>query len=153
MKKVRRPFEKFFNNFFRKPFIRKLNDKSENEKLVKNKNTTTENEALKQNVTLRNNQRMLGKNFVTKSYIYSDPNEKSSKLKTLFDYVLIVGLNNSKYHSSDQLDSNDFINKTNASIFWRFPDDTFNINPAIPDFCFPDALSFSEYYKKKYCFS
>lgn len=95
---------------------------------------------------------MLGKNLVTKSYIYSDPNESIHKINTLFDYVLIVGLKNRKYHSTDQLDSSDFINKTNPDIIWRFPDDSFDINPSIPEFCFPDALSLSEYFKKKYSF-
>ncbi|RNA39384.1 suppression of tumorigenicity 5 -like [Brachionus plicatilis] len=146
--KVRRPLEKFFNNIFKKTFNRRINDKNDDEKLARGK--IKEKQPVEQGVTLRNNNHtMLSKNFVTKSYIYSGQNEMSSKLKTLFDYVLIVGLNNRKCHSSDQLDSSDFINKTNPSIFWRFPDHLTDINPAIPEFCFPDPLSFSEYYKKK----
>ncbi|CAF0993496.1 unnamed protein product [Brachionus calyciflorus] len=142
--KIRKPFEKLFNNFFKKtshhktesndmekPFRPKINRKQVNETVI---------------MRTMNNNRNSNKNFVTKSYIYSDSIELNS---TLFDYVLIVGLENRKYLSSDQLNSNDFVNKTNPTIKWQYPDNLTLVNPAIPEFCFPDSINFSEFGKNK----
>ena len=61
--------------------------------------------------------------MMTRSHIYSDLNESNLKLISLFDYVLIVGLNTRKSQSTDELDSNEYIDKMKPTIQWQFPND------------------------------
>lgn len=92
----------------------------------------------------------LNKNFVTKSYIFSDVYELNDKNSSLFDCVLVVGFKEKKYYSTDQINLDDYIHKSSPCILWKFPLDKNNINPAIPDFCFPDSENRIEFKKNEF---
>jgi hypothetical protein len=59
----------------------------------------------------------------TKSHIYTDLNELNIGINSLFDYVLVVGLKDRKSYSTDELDSDYYINKVTTAIQWQFPAD------------------------------
>lgn len=65
----------------------------------------------------------INEKFITKSYIYSDPSEMNSILSTLFDYVLIVGLDEHKTCSTDQLNLYEYFSKLKPVIVWKYPDE------------------------------
>ena len=44
-------------------------------------------------------------------------------INSLFDYVLVVGLKDRKSYSTDELDSDYYINKVTTAIQWQFPAD------------------------------
>lgn len=88
---------------------------------------------------------------MTKSYIYSDLNEFNTKVRTLFDCVLLVGIGEKKPQTDiDEISfGEDSVGKSSPIILWKYPKESQNINQAIPEFCFPDLESRNEFKKNE----
>lgn len=67
----------------------------------------------------------INEKFITKSYIYSDASELNSYMSTLFDYVLVVGLQEHKTCSSDQLNLYEYFSKLTPIILWKYPEEVY----------------------------
>lgn len=68
----------------------------------------------------------INEKYVTKSYIYSEPNEPSNSSlnnSNLFDYVIIVGLQEHKTCSTDQINLYEYFTKMTPTISWKYPEE------------------------------